>query len=216
MCSSEKRQCVALEYECENEYDYELEREIENETRALAREDDEYEQLARTCDEYYDAHSSERAPSEYSKECDDVASESTASTVPLEASTQEKLRRALRSIRPASRAREGLQGWARGGLFPPVRVTTIRIEEPQLARFDEARTQYASDGTEVEFAPLANGTTVISMGMGGMKTVRLVEFVESKRLPTVCVSGRRNLAHSKNRCPHTASPSSFWTKNSRA
>ena len=195
MCSSEKRQCVALEYECENEYDYELEREIENETRALAREDDEYEQLARTCDEYYDAHSSERAPSEYSKECEDVASESTASTVPLEASTQEKLRRALRSIRPASRAREGLQGWARGGLFPPVRVTTIRIEEPQLARFDETRTQYASDGTEVEFAPLVNGTTVISMGMGGMKTVRLVEFVESKRVATVCVSGRRNLAH---------------------
>ena len=63
----------SFEYECESEYDYELEREIENETRALAREDDEYEELARTCDEYYDAHSSERAPSEYSKECEDVA-----------------------------------------------------------------------------------------------------------------------------------------------
>ena len=50
MCSREE--C----FECESEYDYELEREIENETRALAREDDEYEQLARTCDEYYDAH----------------------------------------------------------------------------------------------------------------------------------------------------------------
>ena len=36
MCSREE--C----FECESEYDYELEREIENETRALAREDDEY------------------------------------------------------------------------------------------------------------------------------------------------------------------------------
>ena len=183
-----KRHCDELEYEDEcddNEYLYELEQEVQRETHVWAHApcDDEFDKL------HVLACLQEAA------ENDDIASEPTATTASLEVCAQDKLRRALRSIRTASRAQNGLQGWSRGGLFPPVCIKTIRIKEPRLATFDVTRKQCATDGSTVEFAPLPDGTTVISMGMGGMKTVRLIEFVELMKLPTVFISARRNLAN---------------------
>ena len=79
--------------------------------------------------------------------------------------------------------------------MPDVKVITHQLQSAKLPALDGALVQTTAGG-QVRLEPLENGTTVISCGMGGMKTVRVLQWLfEHPDLPIVAVTPRRNLAY---------------------
>ena len=98
------------------------------------------------------------------------------------------------AIRAPFRSRNGIQAWSRGGALPPVKVMHVRIDGPKVPRLDGAEVTTEA-GDVVRFEPPLNGTLALAVGMGGMKTFRVIEWLSAKRGPMVVVTARRNLAY---------------------
>eukprot|EP00966_Prymnesium_polylepis_P113069 2615178-Prymnesium_polylepis.1 len=93
------------------------------------------------------------------------------------------------------RFRSGITPWARGHGLLDVKVTTHQLSSPKLPPLEGTLVK-TTDGAQVRLEPLENGTTVISAGMSGMKTVQVLKWLSTKPdLPMVAITPRRNLAY---------------------
>ena len=97
------------------------------------------------------------------------------------------------AIRAPVRSRTGISPWSRGPGLPPVRVAHVRLPGAKVPKLDGSEVTTVA-GEVVRFEPPVNGTLVLVVGMGGMKTFRVIEWLATKRGPIVVVTARRNLA----------------------
>ena len=124
-----------------------------------------------------------------------IASNDDANDTQLNAHEAGTAQVSLRSaIRAPCRSRVGIQPWSRGGGLPPVKVMHVKLDGAKVPKLDGAEVVSETRET-VRFEPPVNGTLVLVVGMGGMKTFRVIEWLSEKQGPTVVVTARRNLAY---------------------
>ena len=88
------------------------------------------------------------------------------------------------TIGKSARSQRGPTPWPRGVAaggksMPDVEVHVVKWTEPQLPPLDGSTKVVTASGKRLPLRPLKHGTTVLEIGMGGMKTVRMCEVAEA-------------------------------------